>query len=188
MEKSSTFSNKYRIDSTRWQNWDYREVGFYFVTVCTKDKWPLFGTIRNGIVTKNYYGEICESCWKQIPEHFSNCQIDSFVVMPDHFHGIVVIKKKTEKSLFDVIRSFKCSVTKICNENYDGLNSFAWQSRYYDRVIRSNCELLAVRKYIELNPVRVETDESLSRILENINKYETDSRLSLQNLSSQYEK
>ena len=86
------YRGKYRIDSTRLKGWDYSCEGFYYVTICTKDKRPYFGSIEDGEVQLSAIGEIAVSYWMEIPEHFSNVGIDEFVVMPNHVHGIVVIR------------------------------------------------------------------------------------------------
>ena len=77
--------------SYRHNGYDYSQVGSYFVTLCTKDKEPLFGEIDSGVMRLTRAGGIAAACWKRIPEHFTNVQLDEFVVMPDHIHGIIRI-------------------------------------------------------------------------------------------------
>ena len=86
------YRGQYRIESTRLKGWDYSSAGFYYVTICTKDKHPYFGFIVDGEVQLSDIGEIAFICWMAIPEHFSSVGIDEFVVMPNHVHGIVVIR------------------------------------------------------------------------------------------------
>jgi putative transposase len=87
------FHNKYRIQSTRKQNWDYMSNGFYFVTICTANKNCFFGTIRNGEMNLTKIGEIVVDEWKRTPviRPDMNLIMDVFVLMPDHFHGIIFI-------------------------------------------------------------------------------------------------
>ena len=86
------FRGQYRIESTRLKGWDYSSAGFYYETICTKDKRPYFGFILDGEVQLSDIGEIAFICWMAIPEHFSSVGIDEFVVMPNHVHGIIVIR------------------------------------------------------------------------------------------------
>ena len=86
------YRGQYRIESTRLKGWDYSSAGYYFVTICTKDKRPYFGIIVDGVVQLSDMGEISFNHWMEIPEHFSSVGIDEFVVMPNHVHGIIVIR------------------------------------------------------------------------------------------------
>jgi len=82
----------------RLKNYDYSSPGAYFVTLCTKRKGNIFGEVVNGIVNLNEYGLIARKFWLEIPEHYNNVEIDAFVVMPDHVHGIIVILEKEPPS------------------------------------------------------------------------------------------
>lgn len=85
------FKSKYRIKSIRLKNWDYSKAGYYFVTICTKNAIPFFGKINNGVMSLSPVGKIAEKFWVDIPRHFKSVQIDEFVVMPNHIHGIIII-------------------------------------------------------------------------------------------------
>ena len=67
---------------------DYND-GILFVTVCTKDKKHLFGTITNYEMHKNALGTIVEECIKAIPEHHPQVTIHNYVIMPNHIHLII---------------------------------------------------------------------------------------------------
>jgi putative transposase len=168
MEKDQ-YRSKYRITSARLNGWDYGSHGLYFVTICTKDKMPYFGQINvNPVETQNFaslqqteIGNIASQNWLEIPKHFPFVELDEYVIMPDHMHGIVFINKpdKTDwqpnkfgsqsQNLASIIRGYKVSVKK-----YATLNNieFTWQPRYYDRVIRDEKEYLNIREYIYNNP------------------------------------
>jgi len=75
----------------RLKNFDYSQNGMYFVTICTKNRECLFGEILDGKMELNEYGQIATDCWKEIPKHFPSVEIDEFVVMPNHVHGIITI-------------------------------------------------------------------------------------------------
>ena len=77
--------------ANRYKDYKYSSQGYYFVTICTKDRLCYFGKTKDGKMILNKYGEIAGECWLEIPEHFSNIRIDEFVVMPNHFHGIIII-------------------------------------------------------------------------------------------------
>jgi len=89
------FQNKYRIESSRLQNWDYGWNGAYFVTICTQDKICYFGEINNCTTQFSEIGEIANKYWQDIPFHFPYVFLDAFVVMPNHVHGVLLklIKK-----------------------------------------------------------------------------------------------
>src|SRR5262245_32819850 len=76
--------------SLRLIEYDYRQVGGYFVTVCVYRRESLFGEIRDGKMRLNHCGRIARECFEAIPEHHENTAVDEFVVMPNHVHGIIV--------------------------------------------------------------------------------------------------
>ncbi len=89
------FQNKYRISSTRLQNWDYGWNASYFVTICTKNREHYFGKIEDGEMCLSEIGGIAQSEWLKSPDirPDMNLELGAFVVMPNHFHGIVIIGK-----------------------------------------------------------------------------------------------
>jgi putative transposase len=166
------FRETYRIESARRKNWDYSLPGWYFVTICTEKKRPYLGKVVDGEMVLSDVGEQTASCWKQIPLHHSNIDIDEWIVMPNHVHGIIVISgpdrlpelRRREKirrvlplsavhpkpdSLGSVVGSFKSAVSKWC-----GIQrlEFDWHPRFHDRILRGTKSLPAVRQYIRDNP------------------------------------
>lgn len=87
------FKNKYRIPSARLQNWDYKWAAAYFITICTKDRLHFFGEIENKTMILNEIGEMVYTEWLRTPEIRPDMNLDlgEFVVMPNHFHGILII-------------------------------------------------------------------------------------------------
>ena len=83
-------NNRYRR-SVRLENYDYRQEGVYFTTICTHQHGQLFGEIVQMKMHLNEYGQIALSCWEAIPSHFPHVELDMFVIMPNHMHGIVLI-------------------------------------------------------------------------------------------------
>jgi putative transposase len=187
MEK---YKNKYRNDSTRLKNWDYGSSAFYFVTICTKNRERYFGDIvanhigaqcnsgvvvgtqhNDGVVvgTQNFaslrateIGMIANQYWNAIPQHFPFVELDEFIVMPDHIHGILhfnVENRQWTKNIFgpqsrnlaSVIRGYKAGVKKYATINNI---EFFWQTRFYEHIVRSNSRLNIIRQYIKNNPTQ----------------------------------
>ena len=121
-------------------------------------------------------GRIAQQCWQQIPQHFPHVNVDEFVIMPNHIHGILTIKYHPpmatsvetqnfaslqklwlyfpnkfgpqSKNLASIIRGFKIGVTNYARQNSI---DFRWQSRFYERLIRDEKSLSITRKYIKNN-------------------------------------
>ncbi|MFA6522289.1 MAG: transposase [Patescibacteria group bacterium] len=156
--------------SIRLPQYDYAQEGYYFVTICLYRRQKLFtvGAAQCGRPQEmrlSQARDMIQNIWNQIPDHFANTRLDEFIIMPDHFHGIIQIANgrphwaaPTEsKSLADMINFFK---TKTTNEYIRGVyagywpkfkKSF-WQRGYYEHVIRSPRDLDRVREYIQQNP------------------------------------
>ena len=186
------FQNKYRIPSARAAWHDYNG-GTYFVTICTHGREHYFGEIaidNNGEPKMNLseIGNIADECWRSIPQHFPHVQVPLWVIMPNHIHGILIINPPVEtqnfaslqsnkfgpqsKNLASVIRGFKIGVTKYARENNI---PFAWQTRFYDRIVRNTDELNGISQYIENNVAKWAFDEL------NDNNVETQNFASLHN-------
>jgi putative transposase len=78
----------------RWRGYDYANVGAYYLTICTQDRLHLFGRIVDGVMHPSPIGEWAQRCWNVIPDHMSHVDVGEFVVMPNHVHGIVVIRER----------------------------------------------------------------------------------------------
>ena len=160
------FKNKYRIPSARWRVWDYGTNAAYFVTICTAHREWFFGEITDGKMRLSDIGRIAQSEWLKTPElrPDMNLTLGSYVIMPNHFHCIIVIGRNQynaatskwqpnkfepqSKNLASVIRGFKISVTK--NARQLGYR-FAWQPRFHDHVIRNFNEYRKIAHYIDTN-------------------------------------
>ncbi len=88
----SLFHGKYRTESTRLPGRDYRLPGMYFVTICTKNRRHSFGCVRDGKMHLSDIGKIVADEWQRTSIVRSNVFIDEWVIMPDHLHGIIVIR------------------------------------------------------------------------------------------------
>ena len=85
------FQNKFRNETTRLQNWDYRWDGSYFITICTKNREHYFGEISNGKMNLSNIGVLADIFWHEIKNHSKNVKLDAFVVMPNHIHAILIL-------------------------------------------------------------------------------------------------
>jgi REP element-mobilizing transposase RayT len=169
--------NKHHRRSTRLQGYDYTQNGGYFVTICTAQRECLFGHISaEGEMIQNPIGAIVEEEWLRSAELRSQIILDTFVVMPNHFHAIVMIiddqkvqsstllqsqkgLSRPAKSLGSMIAGFKSVVTKRVNVLRDTPYAPLWQNNYYDKIIRNEKMLNAIRVYIEANPSNWAYDE-----------------------------
>jgi putative transposase len=181
------FRNKYRVKTARLYGYDYTRNGVYYITICTQKKIPYFGFIDGGKMILSETGMIVNDYWLNIQIHFPNIQIDEFIIMPDHIHGIIFIESKSDfhipnndlfetprlgvstrmnsrnpywksNSIGSIINQFK----RICTIKTKSLGlDLSWQPRFYDHIIRSDNELDRIRIYIKSNPNNWMNDGSL---------------------------
>lgn len=169
MIESSMVNQRRR--SIRLKDWDYSGDAAYFVTVCTLNHEFLFGDIVKDEMQLNRMGEIAAECWCGIPNHFPNISLGSFVIMPNHVHGILCSMRAQRvaplrqpsnvipESLGAVMRSFKGAVTKRIRMMPDARTTPIWQRNYHEHIIRDEAEMQTIHDYIEANPGRWNEDE-----------------------------
>ena len=80
----SLYQAKYRIEPARLRDWDYRSLGWYFVTICTQHRASIFGQVVRGQIELSRLGHIAYSELTNLPSHYLNVQIDAHIVMPLH--------------------------------------------------------------------------------------------------------
>ena len=90
------YKNKYCIESARCSKWDYTSNRYYFVTICTHNRQCFFGQVINGNMQLSQIGTIVAEEWQKTGQIRPNVQLDEWVVMPDHMHGILVINNSVE--------------------------------------------------------------------------------------------
>ena len=172
-DKKNLYQNKFRIESSRLKDWDYSTPWWYYVTICTKDMKCWFGKVENGKMTYSKIGEKAVEFFINIPEHFPSSEIDYFIIMPNHAHGIIIVKDSVEprhgvalqtqfgkpikNSLSTIVNHFKGGVTRFARKN--GMALFQWQKGFYDHIIRNENDLHRIRTYIQNNPLKWELDE-----------------------------
>jgi len=159
--------------SIRLRGYDYAQAGDYYVTLCVKEWESLLGAILRNEMLLSRIGEIVKECWEGIPGHFPRAALDQYVIMPDHMHGIIalvdqvgtrhavsrlekILPPRSEQfgrpvsgSLSTIIRSFKSAASKRIHS--EGFSTFAWQSRFYEHIIRDGRDLDRIRNYIADN-------------------------------------
>ena len=96
------FHNKYRIESSRLNSWDYTTAAAYFITICTSKRLHYFGEIENGKLNYTPIGAIADVFWYEIKNHVSHVELDTFVVMPNHIHGILILLNGGNANNMDV--------------------------------------------------------------------------------------
>jgi len=175
----------HRRRSIRLKDYDYSQEGAYFVTICAWKKENSFGAIRNGEMLLNDYGVIVIKCWDDLPNHYQHAQLDEFVIMPNHVHGIIVLNVGAglKPALFDkpalfhaqragfkpaptkqhglpeIVRAFKTFSSRRINDIRNTAGVPLWQRNYYEHVIRDEKKLNSIREYIRCNPLKWEEDE-----------------------------
>ncbi len=161
--------------SIRLPGFDYRTPAGYFVTVCVADRAPLFGTVRDGQVLLSRVGEIVREEWFRSAALRANLLLleDELVVMPNHVHGILWLTAEPAEaeraaegnrphtlpgSVGAVVGAYKAATTRRINQERGTPGARLWQRNYWERIIRSDRELEAIRRYIAENPARWEAD------------------------------
>jgi putative transposase len=77
--------------SIRLKDYDYSERGAYFVTICAKNRECLFGQIVDKTMRVNQSGKLNQRIWDELPNRYTNLDLDAFILMPNHLHGIIVL-------------------------------------------------------------------------------------------------
>ena len=167
--------------SIRLQGYDYSQSGAYYVTLCTQDRACLFGEVVDGGMHVNGAGRMASDVWHALPDRFPTIDLDAFVIMPNHIHGVVVIADdnnlvgaglvpahdvmpvntrattRVAPTLGDVIGAYKSVVTvqyarAVNVRGWPRFRKRLWQRNYYEHVIRNAESLNRIRQYILDNP------------------------------------
>lgn len=169
-------SQSHHRHSIRLKGYDYSQPGAYFSTVVTAARASLFGDIADGNMHVNETGEIVLAVWRDLPNHYPFLQLGTFVVMPNHVHGIVVLTvdvgaglrpAPTDRpaptigdryGLPEIVRAFKSFSARRVNAFLGKAGHSLWQRNYYEHVIRDEREWERLHRYIESNPSQWEQD------------------------------
>jgi REP element-mobilizing transposase RayT len=158
------------------KGYDYTQPGAYIVTLCTQDRACLFGGISDGEMRLNAIGRIVADEWVKTAEIRDAIDLDAWVVMPNHFHGILFIVGSCRgdrpvaptksaastgpesRSVGAVIAGFKSAATKRINMLRGTPGTPVWQRNYHEHIIRDEESLGRIRGYILANPSRWAAD------------------------------
>ncbi|HWQ11244.1 MAG TPA: transposase [Roseiflexaceae bacterium] len=159
--------NRHRRRSIRLRGYDYAQAGAYFVTICTNVRAPWFGMVSGGAVQLSAPGDMVAAWWREVTARFPPVDLDEYVVMPDHLHGIVLLRAEASQrvALGTVVQWFKTMTTNayirgVRERGWPPFEGRLWQRNYYERIIRDDEELAGVRRYIAENPAYWEARRS----------------------------
>ncbi|QIR37828.1 transposase [Tolypothrix sp. PCC 7910] len=186
---------KHHRRSIRLKGYNYTQPGAYFITICTKARQCLFGNVVNGEMQLNSLGYIAFNYWQTIPKHFPHIELDAFVVMPNHLHGILIITENTvgarhclalnqhldhnqknfgqpvRSSISTVIGSYKSVVSKSINIIWQTQGQSIWQRNFYEHIGREEKSVDNIREYIANNPQRWDDDPENTRNNSDVQDY-----------------
>ena len=171
----------------RLPGYDYSQSGAYFVTICSFRRMPIFGRISDREVVLSAEGRIVREEWLRTEIIRKEITLDEFVIMPNHFHGIVIIEKsssesasvgahghapqprdhaplrRSPRSLGSLVARFKGSATRQVRTKRADPIFKVWQRNYYEHIVRDDIELNRLRRYINENPLRWSQDQYYPR-------------------------
>lgn len=152
----------------RLKGYDYCQNGAYFITICSFQRFSIFGEIIVGqelcSCQLSNTGYIIESEIIKLEEHFKGIEIDKYVVMPNHVHMIITIGAQRQEqsscpTIGNVIQALKSRTTKQANQIETKPGRKIWQYRYYDHIIRNDHDYQLIWNYIDTNPLRWDKDK-----------------------------
>jgi REP element-mobilizing transposase RayT len=158
----------------RLPGFDYSGEGAYFVTICTRNREYLFGAVVDGEMRLNNVGRVVQTVWGGLSDRFPTIELDAFVVMPNHVHGILGVgaglapprrgaassapTRFASTTLGTVVRAFKSISAISVNRLLSRSGQPLWQGSYYEHIIRDEESLNRIREYIETSPLRWQLD------------------------------
>ena len=161
-----TFDNKiHHRKSIRLRNYDYSQAGAYFITICVQNRECLFGDIVDDEMQLNNTGLTVKTIWQEIEIHYPQVELDEFVVMPNHIHGIISLRRRdlgaasSAPTVGKIIRRFKSMSAIAVNKSLGRSLQPLWQRNYWERVVRDEKELHAMQEYIGNNSRQWELDK-----------------------------
>ncbi len=174
--------------SIRLKGYDYSQSGMYYITLVVQDRLHVFGEIIYGKMELNDAGEMIHEKWQWIENQYPYIKLDETVIMPNHLHGIIIIRRvdsgidpKTDKSkiaimgrtrttptkpkpLGRLIGAFKTVSTKEFNirfrDQYQWKSDKLWQRNYYEHIVRNEKDYERIAEYIRMNPQNWERDKN----------------------------
>jgi REP element-mobilizing transposase RayT len=153
--------------SIRLRHYDYSQPGKYSVTICTEGKEHLFGQVVEGEMHRNEWGDCVARGWQWLAHQYPYVDLDEWIVMPNHLHGIIVITDgrggsrtapTKRKTLGSLVGAFKTVSTEDVNQLRGTPARTLWQRDFYDHIVRNEDELNKIREYIRTNSLQWASD------------------------------
>lgn len=151
-ERNKLSSNYFKRKNPRLKDYDYKSIGYYFITICTNGKKHYFGEIKEEKMQLSDKGKLAYKNIEKLKEIYNNIKIDKYVIMPNHIHLILIIDKETNLSISVIIKKYKEWITREIGESI-------WQKSYYDHIIRNEKDYLRIWKYIDENILKWNLDQ-----------------------------
>ena len=175
-------SDRHHRRSIRLRGYDYTRVGAYFITILTHLREHSLCSITadsrgDACIALTDMGIIAQRCWDEIPAHFPHVEMDTFQIMPDHLHGIIIIASppplpdpdeerriglhpdgrlmptgRVSGSVGAVVSSYKSAVSRLINITQGTPATKRWHRDYYEVIIRDPAQHMRISDYIERNP------------------------------------
>jgi putative transposase len=160
--------DRHRRRSIRLPKYAYTQAGEYFITICSFDRSPIFGEIRDQCLELNRLGDIVSQVWSGLSQSFPGLELDEFVVMPNHFHGILRLQRQLPQehelplegspkgtqsgSVGAIVQNFKSVSTRRINQARGIPGGRVWQRNYYECIIPDYLARSRIRAYVLNNP------------------------------------
>lgn len=140
----------------RLKSYNYSQNGYYFITICTKDRNELLCKKGPELKEDNTFelsemGTIVDNSINNIEEIYPEVKVDYYVIMPNHIHLILNIDSDANISVSKIIQQTKSWVTKK-------VGFPIWQKSFYDHIIRNEQDYYQIVNYIQMNPLKWEND------------------------------
>lgn len=158
--------------SIRLKNYDYSQHGVYVITLCIQNRLCLFGNIVNEMMILNEAGKMIEEEWYQLALRFCSIQLDEYIIMPNHFHGIIIVGAPLvgarnngqaqdlplqNPQLSEIVSALKSITTHkythgVKSHRWKPFDGKLWQRNYYEHIIRDEEDFFRAKEYIRHNP------------------------------------
>ncbi len=167
---------KHHRRSIRVPGYDYSQPGVYFVTMVTYQRECLFGKVADGKMWLNKNRQIVAQTWNDLPIHYPHVELGTYIIMPNHFHGIKILvdtadvdvgaglrpaptSQQKRHGLPEIVRALKSFSARRINELLNSPGVPVWQRNYYEHIICDDDDLNRTHLYIEANPLNWAEDE-----------------------------
>ena len=151
---------------TRLKDYDYGKDGYYFITICTKDRQNILSEIVGEgfpLPQLTVYGKIAEKYILSVNRKYPHINTEKFVIMPNHIHIIFSVNNDgrgdPSPTIINAVGWLKYSVTKQINQIYGSVGNKIFQRSFHDHIIRGEKDYLEIWEYIENNPQKWEEDK-----------------------------